>query len=91
MKKTGIVRKLDHLGRFVLPMELRKSFDLKPQDSLEIYIDDESIMLKPYRTSCVFCGSTHAEELLVLNEKHVCVSCAEEISRMKKLANTSGT
>lgn len=49
MKSTGVVRKTDELGRIVLPMELRKTIGIDPRDPLEIFIDGDSIILRPYR------------------------------------------
>ena len=57
MKSTGIVRKVDELGRIVLPIELRRTLDINEKDALEIYVDEESIMLKKYQPACVFCGN----------------------------------
>ena len=57
MKATGIVRKVDELGRIVLPIELRRTLNINIKDPLEIYVDGESIMLKKYQPACVFCGS----------------------------------
>ena len=48
MKSTGIVRKVDNLGRFVLPIELRRMFEIAPDDNLEIFIDKNIIILKKY-------------------------------------------
>ena len=56
MKSTGIIRKVDELGRIVIPMELRKSMDIKEKDPLEIFTDQGSIVLKKYSNTCVFCG-----------------------------------
>ena len=56
MKATGIVRKVDELGRIVLPIELRRTLNIEIKDPLEIYVDGESIMLKKYQPACVFCG-----------------------------------
>ena len=57
MKSTGIVRKVDELGRIVLPIELRRTLNIEVKDALEIYVDDDSIMLKQYEPACIFCGS----------------------------------
>ena len=59
MKSTGIVRKVDELGRIVLPSELRKSLGIKVKDSLEIYTSGESVILKKYMPSCIFCGESN--------------------------------
>ncbi len=58
MKSTGIVRKVDELGRIVLPVELRRTMDIAEKDALEIYVDGNSIVLRKYRPSCIFCDST---------------------------------
>ena len=61
MGTTGIVRRLDELGRIVLPMELRKTLDLKVRDSIEITVEKGSIVLRKYSQSCVFCGKENNE------------------------------
>lgn len=58
MKSTGIVRKIDELGRIVLPIEIRNTLDIKPKDSIEIFVDDDKIVLKKYQPSCIFCGNS---------------------------------
>ena len=58
MKSTGIVRKMDDLGRIVLPMEIRNTFDINPKDPLEIFVDEDCIVLRKYEPACVFCGET---------------------------------
>ena len=58
MKSTGIVRKVDELGRIVLPIELRRTLDIAERDELEIYLDDDKVILKKYEPSCIFCGSS---------------------------------
>ena len=56
MKATGIVRKVDELGRIVLPIELRRTLDIAERDPLEIYVDGPSIILNKYQPACIFCG-----------------------------------
>ena len=56
MKSTGFVRRVDNLGRIVLPMELRKTFEIDIKDPVGIYVDGEQIILKKYEPACVFCG-----------------------------------
>ena len=73
MKSTGIVRKVDELGRIVLPIEMRRTLDIAERDSLEIYVEGESIILKKYRSACVFCGNT--KDLVEFEGKCVCGSC----------------
>ena len=57
MKATGIVRKVDELGRIVLPIELRRTLDIEIKDPIEIYVDGDYILLKKYEPACVFCGN----------------------------------
>lgn len=79
MKATGIVRKFDENGRFVLPMELRKKLRLNTQDdALEIFVEDDMIILRKYEPSCVFCAGM--EELIGFKDKKVCRKCAEKIN-----------
>ncbi len=77
MKTTGIVRKVDELGRVVLPIELRRSMNIDVRDSLEIYVDGDSIILKKYEPACIFCGS--ANDVKEYMGKNVCVTCAKKI------------
>ena len=56
MKSTGIVRKVDELGRIVLPIELRRTLDIAERDALEIYVDGGSIVLKKYEPACISGG-----------------------------------
>ncbi|MBQ8849641.1 MAG: AbrB/MazE/SpoVT family DNA-binding domain-containing protein [Clostridia bacterium] len=77
MKSTGIVRKVDNLGRIVLPIEIRKVLDIKEKDSIEIFIDDDKIVLAKYQPSCIFCGNT--ENIVYFNGKRVCADCIEKM------------
>lgn len=58
MKSTGIVRKVDELGRIVLPMELRKALEIKVKDSMDIFVDGEQIILRKYVPGCIFTGDS---------------------------------
>lgn len=69
MKSTGIVRKVDELGRVVLPIELRRNFQINEKDSLEIFVDDEKIILKKYEPADIFTGSM--EDLIEFEGKKV--------------------
>ena len=80
MKSTGIVRKVDELGRIVLPIELRRTLDIAEKDALEIYVDGNSIVLKKYEPSCTFCGD--AKNVVNYKGKNICTNCLAE---MKKL------
>lgn len=80
MKSTGIVRKVDELGRIVIPMELRKSLDIKERDPLEIFTDNGAIVLKKYSNTCVFCGE--GEDIIEFGRKHICPACLAKIKNM---------
>lgn len=80
MKATGIVRKVDGLGRLVLPIELRKTLGIEIKDPIEIYVDGDQIVLKKYEPACVFCGS--AEDVKRIGNKTVCQSCIDEIKKL---------
>lgn len=77
MKSTGIVRKVDELGRIVLPIELRRTLDIAEKDSLEIYVDNDSIILRKYQPACVFCDN--ARDVVVYKGKNVCKECAKSL------------
>ena len=79
MKTTGIVRKVDELGRIVLPIELRRNMDIDVKDSLEIYVDGDAIILKKYEPACIFCGS--AKDIKNYMDKNVCAECAKKIGK----------
>ena len=73
MKSTGIVRKIDNLGRVVLPIELRRVFDIDREDPVEIFVDDNYIMLKKYQPACIFCGD--AKDVADYKGKKICEAC----------------
>ena len=77
MKSTGIVRKVDELVRIFLPIELRRTLDIAEKDSLEIYVDDNRIILKKYEPTCVFCGSS--KDVLSFKGKNICPNCLNEL------------
>ena len=80
MKSTGIVRKVDELGRIVIPIELRRTLDIEEKDSLEIYMNESSIVLKKYEPACVFCGSNKG--IMNYKGKNICSKC---LGALKKL------
>ena len=82
MKSTGIVRKVDELGRVVIPMELRNQFHIAEKDPIEIFVDGSSIVLKKYEKSCLFCGNT--KKLTNYKDKLICNKC---LSQIKKLSS----
>jgi len=77
MKSTGIVRRVDELGRIVLPIELRRTLDITERDSLEIYVDGASIVLKKYQPACIFCND--ARDVIVYKGKNICANCLKEL------------
>jgi transcriptional pleiotropic regulator of transition state genes len=80
MKNTGIVRKLDELGRITLPIELRRVLNIAEKDPVEIYTDEDAIILKKYEGNkpvCALCGST--EKLKRIRGKYICRTCSLEV------------
>ena len=75
---TGIIRRVDELGRIVIPKEMRKELGIDQKDPIEIYVDDSSIILKKYEPNCVFCGST--DDLIEYKGKLVCQKCSKELN-----------
>ena len=80
MKPKGIVRRLDELGRIVLPIEMRRSFDLAEHDRVEICMEGNSIVLRKYEPNCLFCGSS--KDLKEFNGKQICAKCAKSIGAL---------
>ncbi len=79
MKSTGIVRKLDNLGRVVIPIELRKTFGIAINDTLEIFTEGDKIIMKKYHPACVFCSDARGVRLF--KEKLVCEKCVRELTK----------
>ena len=77
MKSTGVVRRVDELGRVVIPIELRRTMEIAEKDALEIYVDGECIILKKYQPACIFCGN--AKDVINIKGKNICSDCMEEI------------
>ena len=77
MKSTGIVRKVDELGRVVIPIELRNNLGIQEKDPIEIYLDGSSIVLKKYQPNCIFCGGT--KKLVEHKGKLICSTCSKKI------------
>lgn len=78
MKSTGIVRPVDELGRIVLPRELRRTFAIDKKDCLEVYVDDEHIILKKYQPACIFCNN--ANNVTSFKGRVICKSCINELN-----------
>ena len=82
MKSTGVIRRVDELGRVVIPIEIRTQFRISEKDPIEIYVDGTSIVLKKYEPNCIFCGNT--KNLISYKDKLVCSKCAEKLSAIDK-------
>ncbi|WP_094604686.1 hypothetical protein SPSIL_020850 [Sporomusa silvacetica DSM 10669] len=78
MKATGIVRRVDELGRVVLPIELRRIFGIEQKDGLEIYTENDRIVLRKHEPACVFCESV--VEVTKFKGKNVCKECLSAMS-----------
>jgi len=79
MKSTGIVRRVDELGRIVIPKELRGSLNIEEKDVLEIYVDGEQIILKKYQPGCIFCGE--GRDVINYKGKNICEKCLKEMTK----------
>lgn len=80
MKSTGITRQVDELGRFVLPIEIRRALDINVRDSLEIFTDEGRIILQKYHPACFFCSN--ADDLVYFENKRICRECLEKIKKL---------
>jgi transcriptional pleiotropic regulator of transition state genes len=78
MKSTGIVRKIDDLGRMVIPIELRKTMNINKKDPMEIFVDGDKIILRKYEPACIFCGS--ADDVIEFEGRTICGNCKEKIA-----------
>lgn len=79
MKSVGTVRKIDELGRIVLPIETRKRLELEPKDGVEIFVEQDRIILKKYEPSCIFCGD--ADNVIYYMDKRICKKCLAELAK----------
>ena len=82
MKSTGIVRKIDDLGRIVIPKEIRKTFNIHNDDPLEIFTDNDTIVFKQFNVSCIFCDSK--DNLELFKGKNICPACLKDLESKKK-------
>lgn len=79
MKPIGIVKRIDDLGRILLPKNLRDSMHIKTDDPFELFVDENSILLKKYQPACIFCNST--EDVQKFKDKTICANCIKELHR----------
>lgn len=77
MNSTKIIKKVDDVGRVVLPFELRKVLNINTGDSLEVYVSNESIIFKKYAPACIFCNNT--DEVSNFKGKNICKNCLEQL------------
>lgn len=78
MKSTGIVRKVDELGRVVIPIELRRTLGINEKDGLEIFVENDRVILRKYEPACVFCGG--ADNVRHFKGKNICEECLASMS-----------
>ena len=82
MKATGIIRRVDELGRVVIPMEIRNQFNIVEKDPIEIYVEGSCIVLKKYEPNCIFCGNT--KNLVEYKDKLVCDKCTSLLNSLQE-------
>lgn len=82
MKSTGIIRRVDELGRVVIPIEIRNQFNIIEKDPIEIYVEGSSIVLKKFEPNCIFCGNT--QNLVSFNDKLICNKCTKKIGALEQ-------
>ena len=82
MKSTGIVRKIDKLGRVVIPKEIRTYNDYKIQDPIEIFVDEDKVIIQKYYPACSLCGTKeeNQDKTIEFAGKTVCKTCASELT-----------
>ncbi len=80
MKSTGMVRDIDSVGRVVIPKEIRGNLKIKEKDPLEIYVEEDMIILRKYTPACIFCGS--AEDMVTYMDKKICKTCLAKFKQL---------
>jgi len=88
MKSTGIVRKVDDLGRIVLPIELRRTMNISEKDPLEIFMEGEKIILRKHAPGCSNCGSLDVR--VSLGSVSLCEDCLDKLNRFSELSEKKG-
>ena len=82
MKSTGIVRRLDELGRLVIPIEIRNKLNISERDPIEIYVDGSNIILNKFEVTCIFCEGT--KDLIDFKGKYICGPCLKKLTKNSK-------
>ena len=80
MKATGIIRKVDELGRVVLPVEIRNRLGIDPGDGVEVFLEDDKIILRRVGQKCAVCGSS--DKLIDIGDKQICLDCLQSIKNL---------
>lgn len=80
MRSLGIVRKIDELGRIVLPIETRKRLDISAGDGVEIFVERDRVILKKYEPACIFCGD--AKNIVTYKSRNVCAACVKAMKTL---------
>ncbi len=80
MKSTGMTRQVDELGRFVLPIEIRRTLGIKEKDFLEIFTDEGRVILQKYQPACCFCAN--ADDIVMFEGKRVCRECLDKLKKL---------
>lgn len=83
MKSTGVVRKIDELGRIVLPSELRRVFGIREGDELAISVDGERVILEKRQDVCIFCSAE--QPTIDFRGRAVCDICAGELGKQGRI------
>ena len=82
MRSVGIVRKIDQLGRIVIPIEIKRRMDIKAKDLIEFLIDKDRIVVQKYYPACTFCGEKEKDESerFEFSGKIICKSCFQGVA-----------
>ena len=81
MKSTGVIRRVDELGRVVIPKEIRRKLEINEKDPIEIYVDSRSIILKKVENTCIFCGK--GKDLIHYKNKLICKNCLNYLKQVE--------
>lgn len=82
MKSTGVIRRIDELGRVVIPIEIRTQFGISEKDPIEIFVDGSHILLRKYEPNCIFCGNS--KKLIEFEGKQICQKCINAIYKINE-------
>ncbi len=82
MKATGVIRRIDDLGRIVLPIELRRTLGWAEKDAVAVFVDGESVVLRKYEPGCTICGEAGGELAMLAPNKLICPACITTIAKL---------